>query len=110
MIESDRELLELAAKAAFPKSLQTHAGYIDGVLQTWNPLVDDGDAFRLAVLIGADKTLVLTIGCGGVACEIPRPKHVTSFEQHSKHDYDQLAATRLAIVRCAAEIGKRVEV
>jgi hypothetical protein len=74
----------------------------------WSQLVDDGDAFRLAVLIGVDKTLVLTIGCGGAKCEIPRPKHVSSFEQHSKHDYDQLAATRIAIVRCAAEIGKKM--
>lgn len=51
---TDRELLELAAKAA------GHNYYMDsfGVHQIdsgrWNPLYDDGDALRLAVKLGVD--------------------------------------------------------
>ena len=47
---TDRELLEMAAKAA-RYQYATHGGYIvvDGIPGNWNPLTDDGDALRLAV-------------------------------------------------------------
>ena len=47
---TDRELLELAAKAAGYEYAK-HGGYIvvDGIPGNWNPLTDDGDALRLAV-------------------------------------------------------------
>ena len=67
--ESDRELLELAAKAAgiaIPKSLNSWVTYNDqSGFQWWNmdgtrtekvfnPLTDDGDALRLAVKLGIE--------------------------------------------------------
>ena len=48
---TDRELLELAAKASgeLTASWYGNDAYFDGVLSRWNPLSDDGDALRLAV-------------------------------------------------------------
>jgi len=52
----DRELLELAAKVAelgFVPSPDKGYGSIRGVMhKPWNPLHDDGDAFRLAHKLG----------------------------------------------------------
>ena len=51
---TDRELLELAAKAAGIKTSlhkETDSLWIDGP-RVWNPLTDDGDALRLAVKLG----------------------------------------------------------
>jgi hypothetical protein len=45
---TDRELLELAAKAA---DLPWEQWCINGDA-SWNPLIDDGDALRLAVKLG----------------------------------------------------------
>jgi hypothetical protein len=59
---TDRELLELAAKAAGIDGgfVENDDWYGTGVVftdendcnQTWNPLTDDGDALRLAVKLG----------------------------------------------------------
>ena len=89
---TDRELLEMAAKAAGV------VGYFDSSDQDdrdeyWSPLTDDGDALRLAcrlhinVFIYHDETSTATLGV--VA------KNWGSVE----------ANTRRAIVRAAAEIG-----
>ncbi len=45
---TDRELLELAAKASgvLTASWYGNDAYFDGVLSRWNPLSDDGDALR----------------------------------------------------------------
>ena len=87
---TDLELLELAAKAAGELTTDWYgnAAYFDGVLKRWNPLADDGDAFRLAV-----KCL---------------PFHTLSYtrEDYELCNEDGLAATRRAIVRAAAELGK----
>lgn len=50
---TDRELLKAAAEAAGYEYAK-HGGYIvvDGIPGNWNPLNDDGDAFRLAVKLG----------------------------------------------------------
>ena len=112
---TDRELLELAAKAAgievWPGAgFQAHvlftrpdladpSGKVTGV--AWNPLTDDGDALRLAVnlRISIDYALlpvelVLFVN----ACA----EHL---EPNISHE-DLMAATRRAVVRAAAEIGK----
>ena len=114
-----RELLELAAKAAgidvvwkewrtgrigpFGVGQYTrHEGFWNGPKQ-WNPLTDDADALRLAVTLGLrievdnawgrSHTQLISDGdwftCG--------------------HNNDPYAATRLAIVRAAAEIGRNME-
>lgn len=87
----DRDLLELAAKAAgyWNKEFDCYEGPID-----WDPLVNDGDALRLAVKLG----LWVHIGKYDVAIE-----GMPIEESCAKCPY---SATRRAIVRAAAEIGR----
>jgi len=98
---TDRELLEDAAKAAgVALEWNDSPGYYSdwrGLPQWnhWNPLLDDGDAFRLAV------KLKLTLDIGDDASEAVSPIHWHA-EQHKG---DPLAATRRAIVRAAAAMG-----
>lgn len=95
MIENDSELLRLAFKAWVPNE-----NYTSTVSDYWDPLVDDGDAFRLAVRLGigylihAQWVRAITQG------------HEDAYELTSNDPY---AATRRAIVRAAAEIGKSME-
>lgn len=97
---TDKELLELAAKAAGIERLDFGKGEIktycpDGYTTVWNPLNDDGDALRLAILMKFDiehTENAVHVGdwsSESVASAIPRDR-----------------ATRRAIVRAAAEIGK----
>ena len=113
---TDRELLELAAKAAGIGTLvwgdkyklgddeidctdmpYVRSGQPDEGDVFWNPLTDDGDALRLAVKlqmsldIGLGQSLAISLG--GKDC----------VEQHAG---DPLAATRRAIVMAAAAIAK----
>lgn len=68
---TDRELLERAAKAAgatwsdYSDHTPDHLviRHADGVWREWNPLKDDGDAFRLAVKLNIlDLGALLTTG------------------------------------------------
>ena len=139
---SDRELLELAAKAAGWTGWRSKHGYwnlkspegedstqchhwdaycpntgkslleptfADAIAATnWNPLIDDGDALRLAVRLGLDVCIdkppvvgepyTQAIGFIGDGKEIEDAVEL--------HNGDSYAATRRAIVRAAAEIGK----
>jgi hypothetical protein len=108
MNNTNRELLELAAKAA---GIAYHSYfesefYIWGLnigevdVPIWNPLIDDGDALRLAVklhlkiLLYPEATSVDGHWCGG---------GISTCERYGNDPY---AATRRAIVRAAYEIGK----
>ena len=108
---TDRELLELAAKAAeintiiwteSPRSNGQTAGCIwNGVghgdtAELWNPLTDDGDALRLAVRLGMAVKVDLRAGFSWVK----------GIEGSTPHNGDPYAATRRAIVRAAAEMEK----
>lgn len=93
---TDKELLELAAKAAGYK-LDEDCYRLDiressGAPTEWNPLVDDGDALRLAVRLGL--------------FDGPEFFHFRSLERFAGQDADDYTANRRAIVRAAAEIGK----
>ena len=99
---TDRELLELAAKAAdielwhedvFTKGLTQKISQ-SGIL-CWNPLTDDGDALRLAVRLSLD------IHVDSNLTEVIYLDATTE-----AHLNDPYAATRRAITRAAAEIGK----
>ena len=84
---TDQELQELAAKAAGLK-----AKWIGPFMQLddgeyWYPLEDDGDTFRLAARLGIDVTWNSANRSIGV---------------------EELRVARRAIVRAAAEIGRRV--
>lgn len=112
---TDKELLELAAKAAGIEIRGNANKWIaQGVTEldllvwndrggdsVWNPLTDDGDALRLAVKLrmmvdcvrGADVIEIFVNGeIRHIGIDITDP--------------DSYAATRRAIVRAAAEIGK----
>ena len=113
---TDRELLELAAKAAgieydkaasFPPDGKTYSFFglwlvIEGepnerTRRRWNPLTDDGDALRLAVKLN------LLIDCAS-HCARPIPDGIP---WQDGNDLDPFAATRRAIVRAAAELAKQ---
>ena len=103
---TDRELLELAAKAAGIESLWwTKDGNKlfqrnGGEQKPWNPLQDDGDALRLAVMLN----LVVLSDQTGIST-------ANGMHQRAKelHGTDPLAATRRAITRAAAEIGRSMK-
>ena len=108
---TDRELLELAAKAAgiavhhwshadcpdCPDAVPVLTDGINTEIVVWNPLADDGDALRLAVKLKIDtlhrREVWATIAGKGL-------------QLSEAFDEDPCAATRLAITRAAAEIGK----
>jgi hypothetical protein len=109
---TDRELLELAAKAAghdiWAWDEEHNLLVLDGWQgrSYWNPLTDDGDALRLAVKLrlavwtavdnGRPPMYALALGGG----------YPNTIRAEELHDTDPYAATRRAIVRAAAEIGK----
>jgi len=104
---TDRELLELAAKAAGLKVRPYCGGLVhvgeDGLdAGWWNPLTDDGDALRLAVKLSLG---VMSAKHTGQTC-VWEYCMGRDHEQHVSHDGDPYAATRRAIVRAAAEIGR----
>ena len=96
---SDRELLELAARAAgdIPNAvIGAEPGYY------WC-----GDALRLAVKL---KLFVDNCGafseCAGFVGDDDDTRRIGCEELHEHHGGDPYAATRRAIVRAAAEIGR----
>ena len=109
--KTDRELLELAAKAAgiegsYQKYIDSDRNcgivvYGDRTVSYWNPLTDDGDALRLAVKLricfGPNFDEDMAVAFGREGRNICEPYGV-----------DPYAATRRAIVRAAAEIGKSI--
>ncbi len=115
---TDRELLELAAKAAGYKKFVMHTDMAEVSSNAnwspqfanwvgWNPLTDDGDALRLAVKL---KMWVQT-NEASVCVELwqsedGETKQVTEYFDYPEEAY---AATRRAIVRAAAGIGRSMK-
>ena len=94
---TDRELLELAAKAAGLTILswpqEDYAVVQNGDQQCgWSPLAFDSDALRLAVKLDLIVTIGAARDCDG--------------RLSLDNSDDPYAATRRAIVRAAAEIGR----
>ena len=104
---TDGELLELAAKAYASEDViktmrgfERVVGYSEAmccqIMTEWNPLTDDGDALRLAVKLRIDVAhardyVVSGLGTAG---------------SMRRENGDDCTATRRAIVRAAAEIGR----
>ena len=109
---SDRELLELAAK---------FCGYDVNLLNEnpdywyrfdtdekmlWNPLTDDGDALRLAVRL---NLVIEPPRDNGFAHVYHYHRSLEVAERRSAITHEaELTATRRAIVRAAAEIGRKM--
>jgi hypothetical protein len=113
---TDLELLKLAAKACrwtshtwseeYYSGGPDGDGFVRGLIVRgygvwsgvpWNPLTDDGDALRLAVGLRIDVVQFDS----SVRADSPGAD-----DCHESHDSDPYAATRRAIVRAAAEIGR----
>ncbi len=100
---TDRELLEMAAKAAgievfFDGEGDCYRVKESGNRRYWNPLFFDGDALRLAVKLHLDIHIDSNL------------TDVTYLNSTTEaHMADPYAATRRAIVRAAAEIGRIME-
>ena len=95
-MSTDRELLELAAKAAgvHPHDIEC----------TWNPLTDDGDALRLAVKLEME----VCIGALGVKVIAGYGRNVAAADGMAfgpRASEQMCAVTRRAIVRAAAAIA-----
>jgi len=105
---NDKELLELAARA-FGIDVIGPMGNSGLVLfsgRRWNPLSDDGDALRLAVKLNIDISFDEEAGLVSVLSP-----GASSFKSIIVEDInnDWYEATRRAIVRAAAEIGKAMQ-
>jgi len=99
---TDRELLEFAAKAAGIVLEWQDDGWAH-CLDTgreWNPLTDDGDALRLAV------KLRMNVHLDSNMVDVD-PDGISWFSE--AYGDDPYAATRRAIVRAAAEIGRNMK-
>lgn len=116
---NDKELLELAAKAAgfeFDPDITDAWGRLYGSFKgdpkrkryAWNPLSFDDDALRLAVKIGQLDYLGIEIQTGLVQVDALKPFENCQYEEFKSNE-DPYAATRRAIVRAAAEIGKEMK-
>jgi hypothetical protein len=111
----DKELLEFAAKAAGMKVLHDPNGVPRDCTgmhpsmnifagKVWNPLTDDGDALRLAVKCGLSVQVGASVFVHGDP-DFCDPAYI-GVEICESLKTDPYAATRRAIVRAAAEIGK----
>ena len=113
-MSTDRELLELAAKAA-GISLEYRRGsdayYYDDIVtgrEQWDPLANDGQALRLAVKLRINLEHMATMGGADFGINTwPRGRGDCGVsEDGDLSDYE--AATRRAIVRAAAEVGRQL--
>lgn len=107
---NDRELLELAAKAVgiriwfYGHEVRLLRNNV--AAEIWNPLISDGDALRLAVSL--NLTIRFDSLEDGPVVQVSMPWH-DEFPDYWLDEWlhkDAARATRRAIVRAAALIGK----
>lgn len=121
-MKTDRELLELAAKAAgvicswahedeADYSASTEGMWLNGARSPsnskfWNPLTDDADALRLAIKL----KISMCYPDWEDTCEVWGDKNAyrSISEDAVDHDNDLAKAARRAIVRAAAEIAEGI--
>lgn len=119
---TDRELLELAAKAAGQRGVyvENHyvideigVHYLTGILGSkndefvWNPLDDDGDALRLAVSLGFNVDVYRKHALQNNPSVVVRgyeSRRVIATELAEDNGASLELSTRRAITRAAAEI------
>lgn len=107
---TDKELLELAAKAVGYELEERYTKqnefwpWIEELQTIWNPLTDDGDALRLAVKLGLDMSFNNLYDDSTMVS-----RDTDWMVEFHREDNDPYAATRRAIVRAAAEIGRTMK-
>ncbi len=105
MTDAEFEELKYAAIAAGYKPVRLtddcKAFLLEGLQKPWNPLADDGDALRLAVGLRLE---IVPVNTGVDVCLPGSEPFACACEGGS----DMQAATRRAIVRAAARIGKQM--
>jgi len=120
-MSTDRELPELAAKAAwYVVDEHTEDGawvYVAGSLPNddgeypiflWRPRADDGDSLRLAVTLGIQVSFSVDVTVAyAKRWDIQPAAEFTTDEHDQIHNPNLITATRRAILRAAAEIGGR---
>jgi len=105
---TDRELLELAAKAAGVEIewIDSYTAVLENGME-WNPRTDDGDSRRLATR--------LHLVVASMRGDHERPAFSTCYHfngpecSSEPHGDDPDGATRLAVLRTAAAIGKALQ-
>ncbi|GER21309.1 hypothetical protein [Variovorax boronicumulans] len=112
---TDRELLEKAAKAAGNGAVWVETAYEETFKvpyearnskgwNPWNPLTNDGDALRLAVKLRLHVQIDSQEVC--IANVLVFDEEGFETEPSEVLGDDPMAATRRAITRAAAEIGR----
>ena len=100
---TDKELLELAAKAAGVDHRRLPDAWPDRFDDDqWNPLIDDGDALRLAV-----KLNIVVWECNQYDRAMAEARYGEARGEYWEFvGEDSYAATRRCITRAAAAIGE----
>ncbi len=118
-MSADRELLGLAAKAAGVEPASFNGMDVGWCVPgrqaagNWNPLADDADALWLAATLGISITPYPIYNSDGRHSVIAKQRRQSDTLREANptevlelYDGDPCAAWRLAIVRCAAEVGR----
>lgn len=109
---TDKELIEMAAKAAgitgtwHRKGFVVYSGWMKGV---FNPLMDDGDALRLAVKLGMGISFCQYAPLDVYSVYISKVEHGDVLAVGCITGGDEFGVVRRAITRAAAQIGKEME-
>ena len=103
-MKTDRELLEFAANAANITSDGLGGCFDYENQKSWNPLTNDGDALRLAAILEIDIEFHVNVEA------IAWGRRANGEQRHVTQELGlSMQATRRAIVRAAAEIGRNMK-
>lgn len=100
---TDRELLEMAAKAYADQEWHGEASYMNGFMSKWNSLDNDADAFGLACHLNMDieiNEFFVIVRC---------PSDLDCVRVEVGFFMDKKKNLRLAITKAAAESWSRAE-
>jgi len=125
---NDRELLEMAAKAAgiagewtdcYDGDYYSEYNGMCGLIVdkpnantvVWNPWIDDGDCARMEAVLNINVKWFDAMKCANAWVEDSclHPDEATAYENYPDHAGNKQAARRMASLRVAAEIGKAMK-